>query len=64
MELLLENGATVDSEDNDQDTPLHLAAQEGHDKVVDMFLGAGASVSSKDKNGWTPLHFAAKPNLI
>ena len=36
------------------DTPLHIASQGGHDRVVDMLLQAGATVDLQDKveNGY------------
>ncbi|XP_018417833.1 PREDICTED: transient receptor potential cation channel subfamily A member 1 [Nanorana parkeri] len=39
-------------------TPLHLAAQNGHDKIVYLLLKKGALMLS-DHCGWTGLHYAA-----
>lgn len=41
------------------DTPLHCAAREGRDEVVELLLKAGAKVDAADDKGMTPLHWAA-----
>uniref|UniRef100_A0A1I8FLX6 ANK_REP_REGION domain-containing protein n=1 Tax=Macrostomum lignano TaxID=282301 RepID=A0A1I8FLX6_9PLAT len=41
-------------------TALHLAAQEGHEKVVRLLVEAGASPSEENSEGLTPLHLAAQ----
>uniref|UniRef100_A0A453MP23 Uncharacterized protein n=1 Tax=Aegilops tauschii subsp. strangulata TaxID=200361 RepID=A0A453MP23_AEGTS len=43
-------------------TPLHLAAQGGHVKIMDELLERGANIDARTKGacGWTPLHIAAK----
>eukprot|EP00957_Ditylum_brightwellii_P060097 4563924-Ditylum_brightwellii.AAC.1 len=42
------------------DTPLHIAAREGHKKVVEVLLSHGADVNNATNSGWKPIHFAAR----
>ena len=49
---------------NDEKTPFHLAAEEGHVEVCAMFLGLPGFQNYKDENGDTPFHFAAKKGHI
>lgn len=41
-------------------TPLHIAATEGHFDLVCLLLQHGADIDVQDKNDWSPLHCAAK----
>ena len=60
MELLLENGATVDIRNTDDGwTPLHNAAAGGKVKSIELLLKNGADINVKSFIGETPLHFAA-----
>ena len=43
----------------EHETPLHLAAAEGHVNVVEALLSAGAAPSVTTTAGWTALHRAA-----
>lgn len=40
-------------------TPLHLAARQGHERVMEILLEAKADVCALSNNQSTPLHFAA-----
>jgi ankyrin repeat protein len=50
----------VDIADNDEQTPLHLAAESKHVKVIRELLSKGANVDIADNNGRTLLHLAAE----
>jgi tetratricopeptide (TPR) repeat protein len=39
-------------------TALHLAARNGHTKLVDLLISHGARVNTAKADGWTPLHVA------
>jgi len=41
-------------------TPVHIAAQNGHAKVLKMLLAAGANKDVACNDGFTPVHFAAQ----
>lgn len=49
----------LDSRNNDGQTPLHLACQEGHLDVVRILISYGASLQLRDNEGRTPLDSAA-----
>jgi ankyrin repeat protein len=57
--VLLEARADVDGRDRVAETPLHLAAQYGHDDVVSRLLAAKANVNARRNGGLTPLHLAS-----
>ena len=48
----------IDVTDNNNTTPLHLAAREGHSEVIDFLLLKGADVSIKDYKERNPLEMA------
>ncbi|XP_048576796.1 transient receptor potential cation channel subfamily A member 1 isoform X3 [Nematostella vectensis] len=50
---------TMNANDANERTPLHLAAREGHDELVEFFLKRGARID-RDVQGQTPLHYAAR----
>ena len=48
-------GWQVDVQDYDSRTPLHIAAEHGHQGVAEFLITKGARVHQKDRNGYTPL---------
>ena len=58
-QALITAGAQLELNDRKKTTPLHLACQEGHPKVVEKILECGCDVERVDQDGDTPLHFAA-----
>jgi TonB family protein len=58
VEVLLEHGANVYSENNEGATALHIAAQYGKSEVVELLLKAGADYEATDALGRTPFYRA------
>lgn len=50
----------VDNDDEKGNSPLHLAATNGHDVIVRMLIEAGADIGDKNEDEETPLHVAAE----
>lgn len=47
VHILLQSGAQIDLMDQDQNTPLILATQNGHNDIVEYLIKAGASITLK-----------------
>ena len=58
VELLIAEGAGVNTKTDDGWTPLILAAIKGHKEIVDLLIANGADVNAKDEIGGA-LHSAA-----
>ncbi|XP_073442034.1 poly [ADP-ribose] polymerase tankyrase-2 isoform X1 [Dendrobates tinctorius] len=58
-ELLLRKGANVNEETKDFLTPLHVAAEKGHNDVAEVLLKHEAKMNAVDNLGQTCLHRAA-----
>jgi ankyrin repeat protein len=54
-----ENHDLVFCKDFNGQTPMHLAAVSGQERVVELLVTARADVNVVDDNGWTPLHLAS-----
>jgi ankyrin repeat protein len=55
VKLLLEKGAKLETKDNNSQTLLSQAAENGHEAVVKLLLEKGAKLETKDKGGRTLL---------
>ena len=54
-ELLLANGADVNTKDYDGNTPLHWTSFNGHVEVTELLLANGADINTRNDKGNTPL---------
>lgn len=59
VDLLINNGASLDPKSDGQWTPLINAADKGHAGVVGKLLAAGAKVNAQTSTHMTALHWAA-----
>ncbi len=58
---LLAQGADVNAAEGDGMTALHLAAEGGHDEVLEILISASAQVDARTRIGsYTPLHLASR----
>lgn len=62
VEFLLESFGSeldVNSVNHEGRTPIHVAATEGHVRVIESLVSVGGNPNAVDSKGWTPLHCAA-----
>ena len=60
---MLSRGLDPNGGDYDERTPLHLAAVEGHTRVVRFLLGQGANPEAKDRWGRRPIDESSHPEI-
>lgn len=61
IQQLLDKGVEVNSRvDDEQRTPLMIAAMEGNPEITQLLIDRGADIFATNKYGRTPLHFAAR----
>ena len=53
IQLLAARGAEINCQDEDQETPLHWAADYGHAAAVKLLLTLGADTTIKNREGET-----------
>ena len=58
--LVLASGEVDSQTSDDEVTPLHLAAREGHKKFARLLVDKGANPNVQDVDGKTPLHWAVR----
>ena len=51
MSLLVDRGADMDSETDDGETSLHLASEEHHNDIIQLFLDYSADANYLDRGG-------------
>ena len=59
VEKFIDDGADVDTKDQNGQTALHHAARAGEMEMVEFLIAKGADVNAKDKRSLAPLHVAA-----
>ncbi|MGE0010489.1 MAG: ankyrin repeat domain-containing protein [Candidatus Babeliales bacterium] len=59
VEMLIEQGIDVNTQNSDGQTALHLAAQQAHDELVYVLIISKMNVHIKDNRGNNALHVAA-----
>jgi ankyrin repeat protein len=63
-ELLIEQGANINTKDEQKRTPLHLAAENNYFKIVKNLINKKADVNVTDSKKETPLHYALRKNNL
>ena len=62
VELLISNGARIDTKDSDGEFPIMFAANHGKKEIVQILINHGANVDEKYEDGDTLLHQAIAMN--
>jgi ankyrin repeat protein len=58
--VLIEYGANVNSQDMNNQMPLHFASKYGYLDTAQLLLDHGADPNAPDNNNMTPLHLASQ----
>ncbi|KAK6519154.1 hypothetical protein TWF281_003843 [Arthrobotrys megalospora] len=60
VKILMEKGASLESQNGRGQTPLSIAAEAGREAVVKILMDKGANLETKEERGQTPLSLAAE----
>lgn len=60
LPMFFHSGCNVNAKDEDKNTPLHYATENGHLVSVQVLLNAGAKLSARNDEEDTPVHTAAE----
>jgi ankyrin repeat protein len=58
VELLIQSGAALESQNRLLNTPLHAVVLSNNKSILQLFIKSGANVAARDRTGNTPLHIA------
>jgi len=64
VQIIIQRGISVNTNNSNGKTPLHLAAKSGHKEVTSLLLKCGANVNKADNDGKTPLILAAENGRV
>ncbi|KAG9509405.1 Protein phosphatase 1 regulatory inhibitor subunit 16B [Fragariocoptes setiger] len=59
LEQIVKSGGSLEVRNEQQATPLHIAAANGYLSVVEFLLDHNVDVNARDADSWAPLHAAA-----
>lgn len=60
IEALIKNGANINIQDKDRNTPLHMVTKKGSLVAVETLVDNGANINIQNNEGDSPLHIAVK----
>ena len=63
VEYLISEGGEVNAKTEENETPLHIAAEKGLQKIVELLLEHGANPAATNDAGETPLDLATKADI-
>lgn len=59
IQMFLNSGASLESRDERNWTPLMISSFNGKEAVAFLLIQSGARIDTKDSNGYSPIHWAA-----